>query len=235
MNDLNQTPSANRLHIAIYGRRNSGKSSLINAHHRPARWPSVSDVAGTTADPVLQGDGGARDWEPACSSTPPGSTTRGRWEKLRVEKTRRNAAQGGYRGPGLQPDTDTGLGRSPWLEALKKASGVRVIRRGQQERSSGTRAPLAAARPGRTGAVPAWLVSSRRPGRGSAALLAELTRALPEGLWMRRASPGGRVRGRRGGGAGDAPGQRSPQGAADPAHRCRPSATCWTTAVSPST
>ena len=28
---LHETPSANRLHIAIYGRRNAGKSSLINA------------------------------------------------------------------------------------------------------------------------------------------------------------------------------------------------------------
>ena len=29
--DLNKTPSANSLHIAIFGKRNMGKSSLINA------------------------------------------------------------------------------------------------------------------------------------------------------------------------------------------------------------
>lgn len=28
---MNQTPNANRLHIALFGRRNSGKSSLVNA------------------------------------------------------------------------------------------------------------------------------------------------------------------------------------------------------------
>ncbi|WP_278937478.1 GTPase, partial [Phascolarctobacterium faecium] len=28
---LTDTPNANRLHIALFGRRNSGKSSLINA------------------------------------------------------------------------------------------------------------------------------------------------------------------------------------------------------------
>ena len=31
MATLNETPSANRLHIGIYGKTNSGKSSLINA------------------------------------------------------------------------------------------------------------------------------------------------------------------------------------------------------------
>lgn len=51
MPTLNETPSANRLHIAIYGRRNAGKSSLINAlTGQPVAL--VSDVPGTTADPV---------------------------------------------------------------------------------------------------------------------------------------------------------------------------------------
>lgn len=48
---LNDTPSANRLHIALYGRRNSGKSSLINAL-TGQETALVSDVAGTTTDPV---------------------------------------------------------------------------------------------------------------------------------------------------------------------------------------
>ena len=48
---LTQTPQAERLHIALYGRRNAGKSSLINAlTGQPVAL--VSDVAGTTADPV---------------------------------------------------------------------------------------------------------------------------------------------------------------------------------------
>lgn len=50
---LNQTPRAERVHIAFFGRRNSGKSSLINAFagHQVAL---VSDVAGTTTDPVYK-------------------------------------------------------------------------------------------------------------------------------------------------------------------------------------
>lgn len=48
---LNQTPSANRLHIAIFGRRNAGKSTLINALTNQ-NTAIVSDVPGTTADPV---------------------------------------------------------------------------------------------------------------------------------------------------------------------------------------
>lgn len=49
--DFNTTPQAARLHIALYGRRNVGKSSLINAlAGQPVSL--VADVAGTTTDPV---------------------------------------------------------------------------------------------------------------------------------------------------------------------------------------
>lgn len=50
---LNETPRANRLHIGIFGKRNNGKSSLINAitGHNTAL---VSDLAGTTTDPVYK-------------------------------------------------------------------------------------------------------------------------------------------------------------------------------------
>lgn len=50
---LTNTPSANRLHIGIFGRRNSGKSSFINAL-TGQDIALVSDVAGTTADPVYK-------------------------------------------------------------------------------------------------------------------------------------------------------------------------------------
>ncbi len=48
---LNQTPSGERLHIGIFGRRNAGKSSLINAI-TGQQLAVVSDIAGTTTDPV---------------------------------------------------------------------------------------------------------------------------------------------------------------------------------------
>ena len=48
---MNHTPSSHRVHIAFYGRCNSGKSSLINAL-TGQEVAIVSDMAGTTTDPV---------------------------------------------------------------------------------------------------------------------------------------------------------------------------------------
>ena len=48
---LNDTPSADRTHIGIFGRRNAGKSSLINAV-TGQDLAIVSEVRGTTTDPV---------------------------------------------------------------------------------------------------------------------------------------------------------------------------------------
>jgi len=45
------TPKSQRLHIALFGRRNAGKSSLINALTGQS-LAIVSDVPGTTTDPV---------------------------------------------------------------------------------------------------------------------------------------------------------------------------------------
>ncbi|SHG83611.1 iron-only hydrogenase maturation protein HydF [Thermosyntropha lipolytica DSM 11003] len=50
---MQETPRANRLHIAIFGRRNAGKSSLINAI-TGQDIALVSDKAGTTTDPVYK-------------------------------------------------------------------------------------------------------------------------------------------------------------------------------------
>jgi small GTP-binding protein len=50
---LQATPRANRVHIAVFGVRNSGKSSLINAL-TGQNISIVSDVAGTTTDPVYK-------------------------------------------------------------------------------------------------------------------------------------------------------------------------------------
>lgn len=50
---LNETPSANRVHIGIFGKRNAGKSSVMNALTNQS-IAIVSDVMGTTTDPVLK-------------------------------------------------------------------------------------------------------------------------------------------------------------------------------------
>lgn len=51
MANMDQTPTAERIHIAFFGRRNAGKSSLVNAF-TGQELSIVSDVKGTTTDPV---------------------------------------------------------------------------------------------------------------------------------------------------------------------------------------
>lgn len=50
---FNNTPSSERIHIGIFGKRNAGKSSIINAI-TGQNLAIVSDVKGTTTDPVLK-------------------------------------------------------------------------------------------------------------------------------------------------------------------------------------
>lgn len=50
---LNSTPSSDRIHIGIFGRRNAGKSSIINAI-TGQNLAIVSDIKGTTTDPVTK-------------------------------------------------------------------------------------------------------------------------------------------------------------------------------------
>lgn len=83
---LNDTPRANQLHIGIFGKRNSGKSTLINAltGHNTAL---VSEIAGTTTDPVyktieIYGIG------PCVLIDTAGFDDEGYLGQMRVEKTR---------------------------------------------------------------------------------------------------------------------------------------------------
>lgn len=50
---LNDIPSGERVHIGFFGRRNAGKSSIVNAVTNQG-LSLVSDVAGTTTDPVYK-------------------------------------------------------------------------------------------------------------------------------------------------------------------------------------
>ena len=82
---LQNTPTANRLHIALFGRRNSGKSSLINAL-TGQDTALVSDIPGTTTDPVskameLHGIG------PCVIIDTPGFDDEGTLGEMRIERT----------------------------------------------------------------------------------------------------------------------------------------------------
>lgn len=86
---LNDTPRANRLHIGIFGKRNSGKSSLINAitGHDTAL---VSDFAGTTTDPVYKAME-IHPIGPCVLIDTAGFDDEGSIGQLRVEKTKEAA------------------------------------------------------------------------------------------------------------------------------------------------
>ena len=83
---FNKTPQSERVHIALFGRRNAGKSSLINAL-TGQQVALVSDVPGTTTDPV------SKAMEilpigPCVIIDTAGFDDVGKVGKLRIERTR---------------------------------------------------------------------------------------------------------------------------------------------------
>ena len=83
---LNETVSAERVHISFFGRRNAGKSSLVNAV-TGQNLAVVSDVKGTTTDPVKK----AMELlpiGPVVIIDTPGFDDEGSLGKLRVQKAR---------------------------------------------------------------------------------------------------------------------------------------------------
>ncbi len=82
---LNSTPSANRIHIGFFGRRNAGKSSLVNAVTGQA-LAVVSATKGTTTDPVYKAME-LLPLGPVMIIDTPGFDDEGELGALRVEKT----------------------------------------------------------------------------------------------------------------------------------------------------
>ena len=86
MSNLNQTASADRIHIGFFGLRNAGKSSLVNAVTGQA-LSVVSDVAGTTTDPVKKAME-LLPLGPVVIIDTPGLDDEGVLGELRVQKSR---------------------------------------------------------------------------------------------------------------------------------------------------
>ena len=83
---LNQTPAAERIHIGFFGRRNAGKSSVMNAV-TGQNLAVVSDVKGTTTDPVYK-TMELLPLGPVMVIVTPGIDDEGELGKLRVMKSR---------------------------------------------------------------------------------------------------------------------------------------------------
>lgn len=81
---MNSTPAAERVHIGIFGRRNAGKSSIINAL-TGQNLAIVSDKKGTTTDPVLKAME-LLPLGPVVMIDTPGLDDEGKLGKLRVQK-----------------------------------------------------------------------------------------------------------------------------------------------------
>jgi len=114
--NLVHTPNANRLHIALFGKRNSGKSSLINAL-TGQDTALVSDTPGTTTDPVqkameIHGIG------PCLFIDTPGFDDEGELGNRRIERTWKAVEKtgGGSAEETGEPDFTEEL---HWLEQLK--------------------------------------------------------------------------------------------------------------------
>lgn len=82
---LNDTPNSDRIHIGIFGRRNAGKSSIINAITGQS-LAIVSDVKGTTTDPVQKAME-LLPLGPVIVIDTPGIDDTGELGQLRIEKS----------------------------------------------------------------------------------------------------------------------------------------------------
>ncbi len=112
---IQDTPRASRLHIGLFGRRNAGKSSLINAL-TGQEISLVSPVAGTTTDPVyksfeLAGVG------PVVFIDTAGLDDVGDLGALRVERTRQALDKTDV---AILVLTEAPMEELPWLDLLKE-------------------------------------------------------------------------------------------------------------------
>lgn len=168
---LTDTPRANRLHIGIFGKRNSGKSSLTNAL-TGQEAALVSDVAGTTTDPVykameVHGIG------PCVFIDTAGFDDEGELGGLRVERTQEAARKTDV---ALLLFSDGGLKQElEWLALFreKKTPVVAVVNKADEPNAA------ALAERVREEAKLEPVLVSARTGEGVAALRAAIIRAMP--------------------------------------------------------
>ncbi len=179
MEDLQNTPRGNRLHIGIFGRTNSGKSSLMNALIRQ-NYAVVSELAGTTTDPVyksmeIHGIGPVTFIDTAGFSD---STELG---KVRIEKTelalkKTDVAIIVFT---AESSSDGFADEAKWLEKLreKKASAVAVLNKADTLAKNEAKS-LAESIKAIAGEVP--VLTSAISGEGIEAVVESIKAKIPE-------------------------------------------------------
>jgi len=172
---IQSTPRSERLHIGLYGRRNVGKSSLINAL-TGQRVSLVSDVAGTTTDPVYKAME-LRGFGPVVFIDTPGLDDEGPLGVLRVERTREAAARTDV---AVFVFDEAPCVELPWIEDFiaRKVPVLAAVNKCENEEKAQA---VAAAVQEKTGLVP--LCVSAQEGRGVDALRRAITDAAPESFW----------------------------------------------------
>ncbi len=110
---MNQTARSNRYHIGIFGRRNAGKSSLINTI-TGQETSIVSDVAGTTTDTVWKNIELPKIGAAVLADTA-GYDDNGELGDKRVERTRRSAARVDLALLLLDDNTDDATLEQEWI------------------------------------------------------------------------------------------------------------------------
>lgn len=173
---LTETPRANQPHIALFGRRNAGKSSLINAL-TGQEIALVSPVAGTTADPVyksfeLRGVG------PVVFVDTAGLDDVGPLGELRAEKTRQAMEKADL---AVLVLTGPAKEELPWLEALR-AKKIPVVAVLNQCDTAQDLPALQAATAQSLGGMDVLAVSAKT-GQGIDQLRQALAQAIPADFW----------------------------------------------------
>ena len=132
-------PSGLRPHIILLGRRNVGKSSLVNAltEHKLAL---VSDVAGTTTDPVKKGFE-LLPFGPVVFVDTGGIDDSGKLGELRVERTRKELAKADF--ALLITDAGSwGEAENELIEALKSKNTEYIVVVNKTDLNESWRAPV---------------------------------------------------------------------------------------------
>ena len=168
---LNNTPRANRLHIGIFGRRNAGKSSLINAL-TGQNLAIVSDTPGTTADPVFKSME-LHPIGPVVFIDTAGFDDEGELGRLRVDRTREIIKRTDLAILVLDGSVLTRQDAS-WLKQLQDAGIPTITVIGKCDTLTDAQRRTAAQ------AVDDALFVSAKTGEGIGLLRTAITKAIPE-------------------------------------------------------